>query len=329
MNLKGLRTDLRILWHSLFYGLKAADDAMTAQTSGENGVEINRQVKPGGVFSDMLEQKVTKEVEEMRDKYYRVLREADKYKPVLTKTVDINGNEVVSFGGVTKKTVEDFMKHADVYETPDTKLVTIQDNYQFQKHTSIGSYDVPNGLYDYDTTISIERDFIPRFEIEKFVKRVVVRKGENQERSFIDLYLPTEASQFGKIDAILISNLYSIFKEKNMRSDVIDFDKISWYSDKAWNCEETCSFSYDDVKPVDINVFNGSFVVTFDCHVIEEKKDLAAKFKTKELDEKYAEEAPKKNTTDIFAINRREERQAKKKKEIDLENMGDSSIKIS
>ena len=329
MNLKGLRTDLRILWHSLFYGLKAADDAMTAQTSGENGVEINQQVKPGGVFSDMLEQKVTKEVEEMRDKYYRVIREADKYKPVLTKTVDLNGNEVVSFGGVTKKTKEDFMQHADVYETPDTKLITIQDNYHFQKHSSIGSYEVSTGLYDYDTTISIERDFIPRFEIEKFVKKVVVRKGENQERSFVDLYLPTEASQFGKIDAILISNLYGIFNEKNMRSDVIDFNKIYWYSDKAWNCEEICSFSYDDIKPVDINVFDGSFVVTFDCHVIEEKKDLAEKFKTKELDEKYAEEAPKKNTTDIFAINRREERQAKKKKEIDLENMGDSSIKIS
>lgn len=327
INLKRLGTDFRLLWHSLFYGLRAADETMTAQTSGENGIEINKQVKPGGVFSDMLEQKVTKEVEEMRDKYYRVVREADKYKPGdLTMSIDENG-EITFSGGVKKKTVADFIKHSPVYETKDTTLITIQDNKHFEKEVSIDNVYTPSGLYDYDTTITVEYGFTPRFNLEKFVKKVVVRKGNDPERSFVDLYLPTEASQFGKIDAILISNLFAIFNEKNFRSDILDIDKIYWYSDKAWNCEEFCSFIYDDVKPSDVNIFDGSFVFTFDCHTVDEKKDLAEKFKTKELDEKYEKEAPKKNTTDIFAINRKNERE--KKKEIDLDNLGASEIKIS
>ena len=36
--------DARLFWHSLFYGLRAADSIMQNQTSGEDGVEINKQV---------------------------------------------------------------------------------------------------------------------------------------------------------------------------------------------------------------------------------------------------------------------------------------------
>lgn len=323
--LKKIGTDLRILWHSLFYGLKAADDTMTAQTSGENGIEINQQVKPGGVYADMLEQKVTKEVEEMRDKFYRVVREADKYKPAMKMEIGEDG-EISFSGGVTKKTLADFIKHPPVYETEDTELIVIQDVRQYEKEGSFDNVYVPSGIYDYDTNITIEWDFTPRFELDKFAKKVVVRKGIKEDRSFVDLYLPTEASQFGKIDAILISNLYTIFNERNFRSDILDIKQISWVTEKAWRYEDTCSFIYDDPKPVDINVFDGSFVVTFDCHVVEEGKDLVAKFRTKELDEKYANEAPKKETTDIFAIKRREERH--KKSEIDLDNLATSNLKF-
>ena len=63
-----IKNDTRLAWHSLLFGLKAADNAMQSQVSGEDGIENHQQVKPNGVFADMLEQKVTKEVEETRDK---------------------------------------------------------------------------------------------------------------------------------------------------------------------------------------------------------------------------------------------------------------------
>lgn len=315
--------NLRLLWHSLFYGLRAADDVMQKQTSGEDGQEVNQQIKPSGVFADMLEQKVTKEVEEMRDKHYRVLKEADKYKvDTLTMTVDEESGEVTFKGGVKKKSKEDFMKHPPVYETEDTRVILIQDVKHIEK-TTMFVLEIPTGLYDYDTNITIERDFTPRFEIEKFAKKVVIRKGENKERSFIDMYLPTEASQFGKIDAILISNLYTIFKERNFRMDITDFDKFSFYTDHAWNSDDFCEFSYDDIKMVDINVFDGSFVLTFDANVVVEGKDMSEKFKTKELDEKYKYHAPKGDAIDIFAA----EREAKKK-DIDLNNMSNTTFTL-
>jgi hypothetical protein len=326
-----IKLNSRILWHSIFYGMKAADDVVKKQTSGEDGQEINQQVKPSGVFADMLEQKVTKEVEEMRDKYYRVLKEADKYSAkdiTLTEETIINdeGKEetVLTFkGGVKKKTKEDFMQRPPVYEVEGTSVLLIQDVKQIEKHSMFEAY-IPTGLYDYDVNITVERDFTPRFEIEKFAKRLVIRKGNDSNRSFIDMYLPTQASQFGKIDAILISNLYTIFKERNFRMDFTDFDKLSFVTEHAWNCEDMCECSYDDIKLIDSNIFDGSFVLTFDAHVIEEKKDLTEKFKTKDLDEKYKYRSPKGNTVDIFAADRR----AKENNEIDIDNMSETTFKL-
>ena len=67
------------------------------------------------------------------------------------------------------------------------------------------------------------------------------------------------------------------------------------------------------------------------CNIIEDGKDLTEKYRTKELDEKYAIEAPKKDTIDIFVYKRKLERDKikNKKTEIDLENLGTDVIKIN
>lgn len=327
-----LKVNSRILWHSLFYGMKAADDIINKQSNGEEGQEVNQQVKPGGVFADMLEQKVTQEVVEMRDKYYRILKEADLYKPddlSLTEEVIINdeGKEVTILnfkGGVKKKSKEDFVKHPPVYEPEGTKVILIQDVKHFEKSTMF-TIDIPNGLYDYETNIDIERDFTPRFEIEKFAKKIVIRKYGREWRSYIDMYLPTEASQFGKIDAILISNLYTIFKEKNYRMDITDFSKISFCTDHAWNSHDFCKYEYSNPQLVDVNIFDGSFVLTFDACVVVEGEDLSEKFKTKELDEKYKYNAPKSNTIDLFTA----KRHVNDKNEVDINNMSGTTLKLS
>lgn len=333
---KKIKTDLTILWHSLFYGLRAADSLMQNQTSGEDGVEINDQVKPSGPYADMLENKVTKEVEEVRDKMYRVYREANNYDRgtlSLTEETIINeeGKEetILTFtGDVKKKTKVDFMKHPPVLEKNGYTLRLIQDVKHFPKQSSFAPdiTAIRSAVYDYETNINIERDFIPRFQIEKFAKRIVVRDyTNNKNRAQVDMYLPSEASQFGKIDAILIANLHRMKRDKNYRSDITDFKSISWVTDHAWNCEDMYEFEYDDIRLMDINIFDGSFVLTFDCNIVKNGVDLTAKYRTEELDKKYEEQTPKENAN-IFAADRRVKRD--NKKDIDLDNLEDTTIKL-
>jgi hypothetical protein len=335
---KNIKTKIQIFWHALFRGLASADSIINAPLGSENSHEIVQQQRVGGVMDDLLEQKETQRVIETRDKYYRVLKEADKWDVSSIKIIGEDENGVIFSGtdGLKKKSKLDFMKHPPVYNEENLPLRTIQDNKQIQKQNNlISGYNavfdkdlMPLGLTDYETTLTIVRDeFTPRFALEKYTKRMVVR--ENGERAYVDLYLPTQASQFGKVDAILIANLNRIWEEKNLKSDLTDFKEMWWYSDKAWGSEDVCIFKYDDINFVGINVFDGSFVLTFDCNVVENGTDLTLKYRTKELDLKYANEEAKTDAVDLFALMRREKRRENKEKDIDVNNLTTTTLNLS
>jgi hypothetical protein len=247
---------------------------------------------------------------------------------------DENGVIFGNTDGIKKKTKLDFMKHPPVYNPQNLVIRTIQDNKQIQKTNFILSInekfdnEILKSINDFDVTLTITRDeFTPRFYLEKYVKRIVVR--ENNTRVIIDFYIPSESSQFGKIDAILISNLHKIKEENILKSDLTDFLTIEWYSDKAWNSDDVCHFKYDDIKFIGIDIFDGSFVLSFDCNIIENGTDLSEKFKTKELDEKYETEAQKTEVVDFFAYSRKMDRDKIKNNEIDMENLETTKLKIS
>ena len=327
---KSLLIGVKLFWYSLFYGMESANKMMFGQDGDMVNNGIHQNLSKGGVMNDLLEQKVTKEVEELREKHYRIIKEADKYDPSTIKmTFDEDGNPIFSnTDHISKKTYVDFMKHPPVYNDNDVPIRVIQDNKTFQRKNDILNQDenptddlyVPLGLYDYDTTLTVIRGmYTPRILIDKFVTKMVVRQYHGEGRAFVDFYLPTTASQFGKIDAILISNLYSMFENKNYRSDLTEFDGIEWYSDKAWNSDDMCLFKYDDIKLVDMNVFDGSFVLTFDCNIVSDGSSVVEKYMTKEMDEKYKRMDPKSNAADIFAAQRRGEK-LEKQNEISIEN---------
>ena len=80
-------------------------------------------------------------------------------------------------------------------------------------------------LNDFVSNIEIERDFLPRFNIENYANKVVVRKIDDNN-AYVDFYTTMYASQFGKVDAIYISQLNTLYKEKTKRSDITDIKRI-------------------------------------------------------------------------------------------------------
>jgi hypothetical protein len=217
------------------------------------------------------------------------------------------------------------MQHPPVFNPENLKIRTIQDN----KHLEDKYNYNPAFLYKYETTLKVLRDnFTPRFEIDKIVKKMVVREYSNNF-ALVDLYIPSEASQFGKIDAIVISNLHSLKKEKRYKSDLTDFLGFEWFSDKGWNTDDICLFKYEVINLNEINLFDGSFILTYYCRIIEDGKDLTEKYRTKELDEKYLMETPKSDKVDVFTYARKIERDKQKKNnEIDLDNLSTTKIKL-
>lgn len=333
-----IKCNLQIFWHSLFRGMANADAVIKGPPGvSSSDVGIVQEIGGGGVFSDILQEKETQQVVETRDKYYRVFKESDKWD---TSTITITGEDEggVTFGntdGIKKKTKIDFMKHPPVYNPTNLPIRVIQDNKKLEKRNYIvsGRFGKPDddflkGHNEFDTTLTITRDGItPRFFLEKYTKRIVVR--DFGEKAIVDLYLPSESSQFGKVDAILISNLHTLKNNGYLKSDLTEFLTIEWFSDKAWNSDDICSFKYNNVKFIGIDIFDGSFVLSFECDIVENGKDLTEKFRTKELDKKYSTEEQKTDVIDVFTLLRHEEKQKNKQKEIDIDNLGNTTLKLS
>ena len=104
-----IKRNLQLFWHSIFRGMAAADTVIKAPVGSDKSVEIVQQVNGGGVFSDMLQEKETQQVVEMRDKYYRVLKEADNWDASHI-TIVSEDEDGVTFGNldrVKKKTKVD------------------------------------------------------------------------------------------------------------------------------------------------------------------------------------------------------------------------------
>ena len=323
--LNRLKFKVAVFFHSLFFGLKAGDEVITESANYGSGTDsdITQHKEYDDVLADFLDGKETQRVVEMRDEYYRVFKESDKYEVTVKGLFDDEGNDLD--GEVTvetkKRNRSDFLKRIQVYNpeklkvriVQDNKLIPIKGNYDADAILNIAEHDQMVPL------ITIERDgFIPRFEIERYANKVVVR-NINDKKCFVDFYSTIYASQFGKIDALFIAELNRIREKKLMRSDTTSLKVIDFISDKAFGSEDLCEFKYGNPVYKGIEIFDGNFVLTFECDILMDGNDITEKYKTKEVTKKYEEKAPKGNAQDIFAVNRRVENDDKNNEDFNFE----------
>ncbi len=310
----------KLLIHGFFFGLRGADQVMSQQSSGDMD-EINHKIDlSGNVFNEMLQQEETQQVQEMRDKNYRVYREADKYDVSVTgmgsEEEDTPENDL--HASATKKSTPD-KPRTKQYETRNYKVVLIQNAKDYendvvtkQKEAETGEAIDKRDSLIFDVTY--KDDIIPRFYIERYLQKVVLKENKAGKQR-VDLYFSQYARQFVKQDSLFVAELNRIFSGIAPKSDVLAINTLSFVTDKAFGAEDLHRITLSNLSFIRIATFDGSFVLEFSC--IKDDSDIVEKFKTKSLDEKYASEAPKKESTDINALTRKIEK--KENEEIDYE----------
>lgn len=268
----------KLLWHSLFIGMRNADVMMTTnqKTHDGSGLEIPDNAG-GGVFKDMLEEKVTQEVEELRYTSYRVANESKKYRYV--------GN-----GKAIKKTESQLTeRHVDIEETDNLPIILIQDNTLICEdvYTSlkeVGKKENKKNFHDY--VIKIKRDIFPRFQIEQYVKKLVLKQADGNY--VIDLYCSKYPSQFSeKKDKAFISEIQKIKSGKVRNSDVLDFNEINFVTSNAWGIDDWFKFSFNDFEYYDIVEFDGNYVIRLGCQSNIFMENLLDKIYCESAEKKY------------------------------------------
>lgn len=310
--MKKLIQNIRLFFHGVFWGLRSADQVISLQVNGEEE-EINHKLEtPGNVYDDMLQEKETQRVQETRDALYRVYREADTYDVSVSGMKrdgeNFDDDESVLTAKATKKVALDKPK-SPVFETKGYKPILIQNAKDYENSINIKEKEGETGeaVDDLSTLIfeiAYKDGLTPRFHIERYIQKLVIKENKNKKYK-VDLYFSQYARQFVKRDSLFIAELSKIFDGTKRTSDMLDIETITFVTDKAYGYEDLHKITLSGINYKSICVFDGSFVLEFDCK--KDDLDVVEKYKTKELDEKYATNAFKHENPDINAILRKEE----------------------
>lgn len=271
--------NIKILWHSLFVGMKSADEKTMGMTKeGEiTDNAIEEHISEEGVYADLLRGELTQEVMELRDSNYRGYKGSFDYKYI--------GN-----GNVTKKSNMASPK-LNLYNPESLKILLVQDNKLIVDGIvdATGSAEkegdeVQNRNSNF--TMNIERDVFPKFLIEKYVNKIVVRENGNKFK--IDLYCSVYAGQFSPTDALFINEMRNILEDKVKYKDTVLIDSFEFITDSCYGAKDITFYKFGELQYNGIVLYDGNFVVTYDGVAICNGLDLTEQYRTEEMDRKYA-----------------------------------------
>ena len=297
--------NLKTFIHSVFYGMKSADDIISTKASyGSSESAVIQEQSVDNLYNDLLRGEETQRVKEFRDEFYRSIHEASK----IGVSVNISGgnfDEDFDNGNIEmtatskKKTALDFVCKINVFNPEKLHLKCIQDNVIVPEKSAFQEGGL---LSDKHLSIfNIERDgFIPRFKLEDYFNKLVIRVID-EKTSYLDFYVSVYSSQFGFVytegkngkteikkdnSSLLISELNKLNKKELRTSDIVDFSKLTFDTEKAYGVPNPSHFEFNNIQYVSTNIFDGNFVVTMKANNVVNGLSAIEKYHTDELDEK-------------------------------------------
>ena len=283
------------IYSALFYffsGLKSADKKMLAWDDSSNtleggGVEMNEQ--EDSVYKDLLRGELTQRVKELRHEMYYAERESHKYRYVDGKDRAEKVKNLFSINTTGLEMSDGF------------KVKVIQPNMV----VSNGAKDNENlnldtSTYNYEYAINIERDFIPKFRLEEFATKIVVKEVQ-EGVAMLDLYINGYKSQFDVRQKMFIREMERVF-DGQVTDDVRRMSKLSFVTNKATGCYDLLEFEFDQIELDAITMHDGCYVIKYFANVVKNGEDI---LKREVYDEKaakkFAEHAPRegKNNADF------------------------------
>lgn len=140
-------------------------------------------------------------------------------------------------------------------------------------------------------TIYVQRDIKPKFEIEYYSKKLLVR-AINEKEKILEFYLSLYPDEYDRKTRLLISEIKKAIKNPRA-SDLLDIQKVGFISDKTIGSTDGMEYEYEVKKFDKIVEFNGHYVIKFIAEVTVNGENIFEKYKLDELEKRYEAKAPK------------------------------------
>ena len=304
--IKKLCNRINAYWVGFFYGLKDTNDTVFTQAGIDNsvGTEIQQQVNENRVSKDLLKGEVTQQVEELRYRTYKVDRESKQFEyfsPTKAIRFDKQDSKFVKYDNSDNLELITIQPNhantANIYDgTKDVdflnaKLIDGQGNVSI----NLGHFDVENKY-----NIEIERDFMPRFKLETYTTRLVVKKLDDEDNMILDFYVskyPQEKDMKSIYFIKEVEKLMSGYKQ----SDITSMIRVSFVTSHAYGLNDMIEFRFDHIYYKGILEYDGHYILKFKAHAYVNGKDQTDEFYSKSMDEKYRNNEKKEVVLDAFS----------------------------
>jgi len=134
-------------------------------------------------------------------------------------------------------------------------------------------------------TLYVERDFRPKFEIEEYTKKLLVRKINDSER-LLEFYLSIYPDEYNRKTRLLISDIKNAIKNPR-HSDLLDFKKVGFITEKVIGAQDGLEYVFEIKKFDKIIEFNGHYVIKFIADAVIDGDNIFTKYKLDELEKRY------------------------------------------
>lgn len=276
-------------------GMRSADEKITVggKLGADDGTTITQQKESKSLYEALLKGEVTQEVIEARHEMYYAERRSHDY--------------IYNGGGRATKLNNVFDYEGHVENSDGHRIQLVQDNrLDMANYEDYGidiDYKETDNVYGTiknediskkEYTIKILRSFIPKFRIEEFITKAVVKICD--DKRIIDLYFSKYPVEFNRISRMFVNAMTAIYVG-DVRSELLEIEGLSFVTKNAYGADDLIRYSYNNFEFRDIVEFDGSYVLRFLCDVVEDGTDLVEEFYDEATEQKSREHAPREGAT--------------------------------
>lgn len=277
--------------------------------------------KKGTLEYALIQGEVTQEVRDLRWRMYKVLDATDGLTTTITG-YDEDGMPITKTEKA--KTHRVLLDKVALDEYDDYQLEIVQDNEpttmgsaEAGLNQNLSAYTdnqiienktkekVDNGLgYDTEGTtlgeisnddyesfikpehpVVVSRDFRPKFEIEKYTKKLHVRRIDD-EKKLLEFYVSKYPDEYDRKTRLLISEIKRAI-ENPRSADMLDITEVKFITYKTLGAKDFHVYEYKVEGFDKIIEFDGFYVIKFKCEVTVNGEYLLEEYREEELDRKY------------------------------------------
>ena len=222
-------------------GLKSAEKIAFGNNSDalDDGMTCEQQQEHDSVWQDLLKGELTQRVIDLRYETAHADRESKKYQYI---------------GGGNAKKRNIFEYNGNIENSNNLDIFLVQENHEdiatlTNSEKTIRTY-----------RLKITYDFISRFRLDAYTKKVVIKKDNN--RYVVDFYVSKYLEKYNNEHKFFMAEINRIVSG-DKRSDILLIDKLSFCTFNSFGIPDGVSLSFNNFEFLSIIEYDGNFILRF------------------------------------------------------------------